>query len=134
MRVSISDPKITVEMYEAHPCALISGRRYSFVRVWKRKGDGLMTALDKEHGYSDESRYEIFGVTTWCELEARDVPEWALPFAHENFSIRDLPKSANRMRFALIDVNRSIDTACARHSPIRHSAGLRYALGFSTPT
>jgi hypothetical protein len=91
--VSISDAKIAVEMYEVQRCAVMSGRRYSSVRIWKRKGDGLMTGLDKEHGYSYESRYEIFGVTTWCELEARNVPKWALPPAHVNFSIRDMPEN-----------------------------------------
>jgi hypothetical protein len=98
MRVFLSDPKIAFEMYEAHRCALISGRRRSFVRVWKRKGEGLMTALDKKYGHSYETRYEIFGVTTWCELESCHVPKWALPVTHENFSIRDLPVGTYGMR------------------------------------
>src|SRR5262245_50596646 len=96
MHVSLWDPKIAGEMYEAHLCALMIGRRNSFVRLWKRKGDGSMTARDKEQGYSYESRYEILGVTTWSELEAPGLPEWALPTAHENFSIRDLPESTFR--------------------------------------
>jgi hypothetical protein len=98
MHVYLSDPKIAFEMYEGHRCALMSGRHRSFVRVWKRKGEGLMTALDKKHGSSYESRYEIFGITTWCELESCHVPNWALPVAHEKFSIRDLPESTHRMR------------------------------------
>jgi hypothetical protein len=98
MHISLSDAEIAVEIYEAHRCALMSGHRHSSVRVWKRKGEGPMTALDEEHGYSYESRYEIFGVTTWCELEARGVPEWALPAAHVSFSVRDLPQSTSRMR------------------------------------
>ena len=98
MHVSLSDQKIAVEMFEAHRCALISGRHYSLVRVWKRKGDGLMTALDKEHGYSYESRYEVFGVLTWCTLEARSLPEWALPITHEHFSIGNL--TGERLRLS----------------------------------
>ena len=102
MHVWLSDPKIAVDMYEAHRCALMSGRRYSLVRVWKRKGEGLMTTLDKEHGYSYQSRYEVFGVLTWCTLEARNVPEWALPTAHENFSIRNLPENRQmEMEFSI---------------------------------
>jgi hypothetical protein len=98
MHVFISDPKVAVEMYEAHRCALMTGRRHSLARVWKRPGEGLMTALDREHGYSYQSRYEVFGVTTWCTLEARNVPEWALPMGHERFSVRDLPDRASLMR------------------------------------
>ena len=92
MQLSLTD-QFATEIYEAHWGALMSGRRFSQIRVWKRKGEGLMTELDKEHGYSYQSRYTVIGITSWCQLMARDVPAWALPIDHENFSIGDLPES-----------------------------------------
>jgi hypothetical protein len=38
-------------LYNALRDAIVSGRKYVGVRFWKKKGDGLMTPLDREHGY-----------------------------------------------------------------------------------
>ena len=48
-----------VDLYEAHVAAIWSGRTHSFARFWKRKGEGQMTAKDREHGYSYESSLYI---------------------------------------------------------------------------
>lgn len=54
-----------------------------------------MSSLDREHGYSCESRYEITAIMTFCELRAPMLPNWALPYADEAYSARDAPSSLN---------------------------------------
>ena len=77
---------IAQALYEGQRAALAAGRQYSAVRFLKREGDGAMTAKDRERGYSYESRYPLLGMYTWAELEAPDLPNWALPIWNERFS------------------------------------------------
>jgi hypothetical protein len=49
-----------------------------------------MTQIDKEHGYSYQSRYPILGMVTWPELHAERLPKWAMP-TDWDFSINALP-------------------------------------------
>jgi hypothetical protein len=46
-----------------------------------------MTAKDRERGYSYESRYPLLGLYPWAELEAIDLPNWAVPTWNEQFSV-----------------------------------------------
>ncbi len=80
------------EIHDAHRDALLCGRRHSNVRFWKKKSDGLMTALDKEHGHSYESNWPVFGIITWSELMSTKLPKWAVPLGHHNFSLDTLPE------------------------------------------
>jgi hypothetical protein len=57
-----------------------------------------MTETDKQHGYSYESRYSILGMLTWDQLEAQNLPGWALPSDHERFSIAELPQHRSQLR------------------------------------
>ena len=41
--------------------AIMSGRKVADVRFWKKKGEGLMTQLDREHGYSYEVATRFWG-------------------------------------------------------------------------
>jgi hypothetical protein len=72
--------------------AIISGRKYAGVRFFKKKGEGLMTPTDKEHGYSYESRYSILGLVTWQVVHAGRLPKWTLPTDYDDFSLDDLPE------------------------------------------
>jgi hypothetical protein len=63
---------------------------------FEKKGDGLMTPTDKEHGWSYESRYEILGMVAWPTLQAVKLPKWALPTWENGFSLDALPKSRRR--------------------------------------
>lgn len=94
LELYLSDPsyKMASAMFEAHQAALLSGQRYSLARFWKRKGDGVMTEKDREHGYSYESRYPLLGLYTWAEIESMKLPKWAVPRASERFSIENLPE------------------------------------------
>jgi hypothetical protein len=83
--------KIREALYEALKTALLSGRRYTVARFWKREGDGAMTAKDREHGYSYESRYPLFGMYCWSEVEASTLPSWAVPYGADRFSLENLP-------------------------------------------
>jgi hypothetical protein len=74
LHVHDDDGKIREALYEALKMALLSGRRYALARFWKREGDGAMTAKDREHGYSYESRYPLFGMYCWSEAEATTLP------------------------------------------------------------
>jgi hypothetical protein len=83
--------KIREALYEALKTALLSGRRYTLARFWKREGDGAMTAKDREHGYSYESRYPLFGMHCWSEVEPTTLPNWAVPYGTDTFSLKNLP-------------------------------------------
>jgi hypothetical protein len=50
-----------------------------------------MTAKDREDGYSSESRYPLLGVYTWSEWEASTLPNWAVPYSSNRFSVENLP-------------------------------------------
>jgi hypothetical protein len=73
--------------------AIISGRKYAGVRLFKKPGEGLMAPTDKERGYSYESRYTILGLVTWQELHAGRLPKWAMPTDRNDFSLDDLPQN-----------------------------------------
>ena len=91
----VADPSgdIAEALHEGQMAALAAGRRYSAVQFWKREGDGAMAAGDRERGCSYESRYPLLGMYTWAELEATDLPNWAVPIWNEQFSLADLPES-----------------------------------------
>jgi hypothetical protein len=72
--------------------AILSGRKYVGVRFFKQKDEGLMTQMDKEKGYSSESRYRILGAITWQELHVDKLPKWTLPTDYNDFSLDDLPE------------------------------------------
>lgn len=72
--------------------AILSGRKYAGVRLFKKEGEGLLTPTDKEHGYSYQSRYSVLGFVTWQELHAGRLPKWTLPTDYRNFSLADLPE------------------------------------------
>jgi hypothetical protein len=78
-------------LHSALQDALVGGWRSTGVRFWKEKGQGLMTELDKHHGYSYESSYVIFGMTIWPTLQARCLPRWAVPTDDIDFSLNALP-------------------------------------------
>src|SRR5262249_53567806 len=72
-------------LYAALRDAIMSGSKYVGVRFWKNKGEGLMTQIDKEKGYSYQSRYPILGMVTWPELHAQRPPKWAIPTGYRDF-------------------------------------------------
>jgi hypothetical protein len=72
--------------------AILSGRKYAGVRFFKKKGEGIMTSIDKEHGWSSDSRYMILGLVAWQELHADRLPKWTLPLDCFDFSLDDLPE------------------------------------------
>jgi hypothetical protein len=72
--------------------AILSGRKYAGVRLFKKEGEGLMTPTDEERGYSYQSRYSVFGLVTWQELHASRLPKWTLPTDYQDFSLADLPE------------------------------------------
>jgi len=82
--------------------AISSGRKYAGVRFFKKTGEGLMTQLDKEYGWSQECRYMILGLVTWQELHAGRVPKWTLPTDYNDFSLDDLPEFSS-------DLDRQLD-------------------------
>src|ERR1700730_4777549 len=79
-------------IHDGHRDAIICGRNYSLVRIWKRKGDGLMTETDKEHDFSYESRYPIIGLTMWSHLVSRSAPGWAYMPGDERFTLESSPE------------------------------------------
>jgi hypothetical protein len=91
----VADPlgNIAEALYQAQRAALTAGRRYSLARFWKRKGDGAMTADTREGGCGYESRYPLLGMYSWVELQATDLPNWALPIWDNQFSLSELPGS-----------------------------------------
>lgn len=89
--VSDTDTKKQEAIYASHMASLISGKKHSSLRLWKRKGDGLFNDEDKEHGYSYSSRYSLLGMHVWGELEASDLPRWSVPYASEHFSLDEVP-------------------------------------------
>jgi hypothetical protein len=78
--------------------ALTRGSKHLGVRFWKNTGEGLMTQIDKEHGYSYQSRYTILGMVTWPELHAQRLPRWAIPTDYKDFSLHGLPKNPSDLR------------------------------------
>jgi hypothetical protein len=77
-------------MYEALRDAMASGKTYTNVRFWKKKGEGFMTQEDKEQGYG--GGYPILGMMVWPQLQTVRLPKWAVPTAQTDFSLDALPK------------------------------------------
>jgi hypothetical protein len=86
-----SNHPVAEALVGSHKAALLSGRRSSSCRLWKRKGDGIFTEKDREHGYSYESAYPISGVYIWSEYQSARLPDWARPYGEEGFSLSELP-------------------------------------------
>jgi hypothetical protein len=78
-------------LYSTLRDAIVCGQKCADVRFWKEKGKGLMTQIDKEHGFSYESTYEILGMVIWPTLQAAHLPKWAVPTAQIDFSLDALP-------------------------------------------
>jgi hypothetical protein len=80
IEIWVHDPQQNIgeALYESHKAAIASGRRKSEARFWKRRGDGFVTAKDKEAGWSTES-YPLFGMYSWSLYESSNLPPWALP-------------------------------------------------------
>ena len=76
----------------AHKDKILCGQTHSNIRIFKNKEDGKMTELDKEHGYSYESRFPITGWVTWSEVHTRNLPSWAYEPSDKRFSLDNLPK------------------------------------------
>jgi len=79
-------------IHDAHRDAIICGRKFSTVRVFKKKGDGLMSAADKQHGYSYESRYPVLGWITWSDLSSPAIPDWAYEPSDYRFLLDNIPE------------------------------------------
>jgi hypothetical protein len=92
--VWLSDPELKIgeAIFESHRAALTSGCRASRLRLWKRPGDGVMTARDRDEGYSSESRYPLLGLYSWGDLESVKLPAWAVPVANERFAFERKPR------------------------------------------
>ena len=91
----MADPlgSIAEALYQAQKAALTAGRSYSLARFWKREGDGAITADARERGCWYETRYPLLGMYSWAELQAADLPNWALPIWDNQFSLSALPDS-----------------------------------------
>jgi hypothetical protein len=96
--INDTDGSVPAALIQSHKAALLSGKRSSSCRLWKRKGDGLFTPKDREHGYSYESRYPILGLYTWSEYQSGRLPQWALPYGDEAFSLNELPENVFGVR------------------------------------
>jgi hypothetical protein len=96
LEVWLSDANYAIReaIASAHHAALVSGSQRSLVRFWKRQGDGIFTAEEAKQGWSCESRYPVTGMLVWDQLESVQLPNWALPYSHEKFSIEGMPASA----------------------------------------
>jgi hypothetical protein len=81
-------------LYAALRDAIMRNSKYCGVRFFKNKDEGLMTEVDKEHGFSYQSRYKILGMVTWLELHANRLPKWAFPTDYRDFSLNTLPELA----------------------------------------
>ena len=95
LEFAVADPlgSIAEALYQAQKAALTAGRSYSLARLWKREGDGAMTADARERGCWYETRYPLLGMYSWAELQAADLPNWALPIWDNQFSLSALPDS-----------------------------------------
>ena len=80
-------------LYRVLRDAIVRGSKHAGIRFFKNKGEGLMTQIDKERGWSYESHYTILGLVTWQELHAQKLPKWALPVGYRDFSLDNLPMS-----------------------------------------
>jgi len=89
------DGRANKVIHDAHRDAILCGRAYSNIRVFKRIGDGLMTDADKEHGYSYESTYPILGWVTWSDLYSDKLPGWAYEPSDTRFTLDSIPERYN---------------------------------------
>ena len=89
LEFALADPlgNIAEALYHAQKVALTAGRRYSLARFWKRKGDGAITADARERGCLYETLYPLLGMYSWAELQATELPNWALPIWEKQFSL-----------------------------------------------
>jgi hypothetical protein len=94
LEVWLSDANYAIReaIASAHHAALVSGSLRSLVRFWKRRGDGIFTAEEAKQGWSCESRYPVTGMLVWDQLESVRLPNWAVPYSHERFSIEGMPE------------------------------------------
>jgi hypothetical protein len=92
VHVSDADGSKRSAIYMSHMASLISGATYSTLRLWKKKGDGIFNEKDRAHGYSYSSRYDVLGMYVGGELESRRLPDWAVPYDSERFSLKNQPE------------------------------------------
>jgi hypothetical protein len=92
LELYLSDPdfKMAAAIFGAHQAALLSGKRFSWAKLFKRRGDGVMTTEERERGYS--KHYPLIGLYTWAELESQTLPAWAVPYGCDRFSVENLPE------------------------------------------
>jgi len=91
LHIHDTDSEIRSLFFQAHHAALLSGKRRSSVRFFKRKGDGVMTEKERQDQWSSESRYPLLSAVSWVELESERLPRWAYPFSDERFSAKGMP-------------------------------------------
>jgi hypothetical protein len=90
------------QVYSALHDAIMSREKFAEIRFFKEKGQGLMTEIDRLHGYSYESRHTILGMVIWPTLQAHNLPMWAVPTDQHKFSLDALPKQRS-------DLDRELD-------------------------
>ena len=84
------DSRIRRLLYQAHRDALLSGRTFSGLRVFKKQKHGYMNESDKRDGWSASERYSLDSLVTWADLTHENVPKWSLPPSDSDFSLNDL--------------------------------------------
>lgn len=101
LEIALNDPKgrMGEAMLASHQAALRSGGVHSLARFWKREGDGRMSDVDREKGWSYEGRYALTGMYSWAVEESKKLPAWAVPYASERFSIEKLPSGSDLLRY-----------------------------------
>lgn len=69
-----TDNEIGGTLYDGLRTAILTGKRFINVRLWKRVGDGVFTQEERDRGYSEN--YPIIGLFTWSKIQAVDMPDW----------------------------------------------------------
>lgn len=85
------DRSIRTSLKQAHATSLASGAGTTSLTIFKEQGVGEFSHLDREHGYSYESRFPFCGMSVRERLQSRHLKKWALPFFDEDFSKEDSP-------------------------------------------
>jgi hypothetical protein len=80
------DHAIRTALKQAHAAALASGGGVTSLGIFKEEGVGDFSAMDREHGYSYESRFPFCGMQVTERYQSRHLKKWALPYRDEDFS------------------------------------------------
>ena len=82
---------IRAALKQAHAASLISGTGITSLVILKEEGVGVFSAMDREYGYSHDSRFPFCGMRVVDKHQSSHLKKWAVPRLDADFSLDGAP-------------------------------------------